>query len=471
MDLERTRLAVGGESTDAAPYGAAHQPAESAARGRDVGDAGAEHPPTWRLAASSVGFLADSYDFFTIDVVVLILGLIYGEAVIGPAQKSMMVGFMLLGTITGQLLFGFAADRFGRKWCFVATAGLTTIGALLSASVQVESLAVQLAFCRLFLGFGVGGEYPLSAAVTAEISTDPNRRGRYMVSLLTMQAFGMMLSCVLAMACMWMELSLALTWRFLLAFGALPSLVAFYLRWRMHESESFTAVRLSGESPSLFKPGTLAVYGPTLIGTAGCWMMANLSFYSMGSFKSTILNDLMPDAGLSDRAKVTRAAGFAALTSIFAFIGFSVAYLLINRMGRFRMQLVGFLALSAIFSVLAALSFVSAPSGLYILLLGVMFLFQNFGPNSTTYIIPAEAFPTRLRGTCHGISAACGKLGALLGTAALPFVEATQGLPCVYLACGAAAMIGVVLTSIFTPRAPDKGSELDDNHFVHSTST
>ncbi len=38
----------------------------------------------------------------------------------------------------------------------------------------------------------------------------------------------------------------------------------------------------------------------------------------------------------------------------------------------------------------------------------------NFGPNSTTYITPAELFPTRYRATCHGISAASGKLGSIL---------------------------------------------------------
>jgi MFS transporter, PHS family, inorganic phosphate transporter len=40
--------------------------------------------------------------------------------------------------------------------------------------------------------------------------------------------------------------------------------------------------------------------------------------------------------------------------------------------------------------------------------------FQNFGPNMTTFVIPGEAFPTRYRSTAHGISAASGKLGAIV---------------------------------------------------------
>lgn len=40
--------------------------------------------------------------------------------------------------------------------------------------------------------------------------------------------------------------------------------------------------------------------------------------------------------------------------------------------------------------------------------------FQNFGPNTTTFVIPGEAFPTRYRSTAHGISAASGKFGAVI---------------------------------------------------------
>lgn len=40
--------------------------------------------------------------------------------------------------------------------------------------------------------------------------------------------------------------------------------------------------------------------------------------------------------------------------------------------------------------------------------------FQNFGPNTTTFVVPGEIFPTRYRSTGHGISAASGKLGAIL---------------------------------------------------------
>lgn len=45
--------------------------------------------------------------------------------------------------------------------------------------------------------------------------------------------------------------------------------------------------------------------------------------------------------------------------------------------------------------------------------------FFNFGPNSTTFIVPGECFPTRYRSTSHGFSAASGKIGAIIAQAAI----------------------------------------------------
>lgn len=53
--------------------------------------------------------------------------------------------------------------------------------------------------------------------------------------------------------------------------------------------------------------------------------------------------------------------------------------------------------------------------------------FQNFGPNTTTFIIPGEVFPTRYRATAHGISAASGKLGAVVVQLAFQWLKDVGG--------------------------------------------
>mmetsp|Transcript_35481 Transcript_35481/g.81196 ORF Transcript_35481/g.81196 Transcript_35481/m.81196 type:complete len:456 (-) Transcript_35481:159-1526(-) len=412
----------------------------------------------WRLAGTASGFLADAYDLFAIDLVVLILGFIYGESVIGTEQRSMIVGSMIAGVIIGQLTFGFLADQFGRKWTFVLTAALTVCSALTSSCcvhrpTSIFSLPLQLTVCRFCLGLGVGGEYPLVAAVTSETAQSVSDRGWYMVLVLSMQGFGMLLSAVIAIVALNAEVQLEVTWRLLLAFGALPSLVAFFLRWHMHESDAY--VQDVGRDASVSSAtSTIRRFWRPLAGTACCWLLNNFSFYSLSSFKSTILTMLVPPAsGTPAREDVLSASWMAALTSGFAIIGWGIGLTIINRVPRFNLQLGGFAAIALLLAAAAALSSTSStPSWLFILLLGLMYTLQNCGPNLTTFVLPAEIFPTRVRATCHGISAASGKLGAAIGTTGFPQFEASHGLPSVFMACSAASLLGAVVTFGFTPR-------------------
>lgn len=76
-----------------------------------------------------------------------------------------------------------------------------------------------------------------------------------------------------------------------------------------------------------------------------------------------------------------------------------------------------FLALAALFLVNGATFFVAYESDKYALTITLYVLAQlmfNLGPNTITFILPAELFDTRYRGTFYGLAAASGKLGAIM---------------------------------------------------------
>lgn len=425
----------------------------------------------WRVAAACAGFLADAYDLFTIDLVVLILEQQYGD-VIGAKDKSIMVSMMLAGVILGQLSFGYIADVVGRKWAFVATAALTVLGALACSLCGGQGgpsgLPLQLALCRFVLGIGVGGEYPLSATVSAEAATNPVSRGQYMGLVLSMQGFGMLLSSLVAMAALSFNMSLEAVWRLLLAFGALPSAVAFSMRWSLHESQVFEKAKAfqdaEGTNQGRRVSETLSRHSQLLVGTAGAWLLMNTFQYSLGSFKTSIFDARIQQQGLSTSAEVFQHASFAALTSCFAILGFLFGLWLLGRTSRWAMQFWGFAALAAVFLVVAGLHAGSSKpsSTVQLAFLGLTFFLINSGPNLTTYILPAEVFPTRVRATCHGISAASGKFGAFLGTAAFPMVQSSLGMAAVYAACAVAAALGALLTHVFTPQIVVDPDVLDE---------
>jgi len=420
---------------------------------------------TWRVLAACIGFLADSYDLFTIDLVVLILQLEYGELLVSARAKAMMVSAMLAGVVIGQLAFGYVADWLGRKWAFVTTAALTILGALsCSLCSGPATLPIQMSVCRFFLGLGVGGEYPLSATVTAEALSDSGGRGQAMAVVVSMQGLGMLMSAMMAMLMLSMPLSLEAIWRLLLGFGAVPSALAFCMRWSLTESDIFEKSKQKVEdSPRRKILEAISARWPLLAGTASTWLLMNMFAYSLGSFKSTIFDAVIHTSSLPPTEEVFQHARFAAITSCFAIVGFGAGLCLVRITSRFKMQLYGFLAIAVVFFTVAGLMSMSdRPSVLsHVAALGFMFLFLNSGPNLTTYIVPAEIFPTCARASCHGISAACGKLGAFFGTAAFPLLQQSCGMEFVYGACGILSLAAALITFSLTPREVCNLEQLD----------
>jgi PHS family inorganic phosphate transporter-like MFS transporter len=112
------------------------------------------------------------------------------------------------------------------------------------------------------------------------------------------------------------------------------------------------------------------------------------------------------------------AAGNCILVCAGAIPGYWLAVATIDTVGRKPLQLAGFTILTILFAVWGfAFKKISNHSqlGIYVLIQ----LFFNWGPNTTTFIVPGECFPTRYRSTSHGISAASGKIGSIIAQGAI----------------------------------------------------
>ena len=87
-----------------------------------------------------------------------------------------------------------------------------------------------------------------------------------------------------------------------------------------------------------------------------------------------------------------------------------------------------------------------SPSSLNLFIFGLTFFFQNFGPNCSTFIIPSEIYPSAVRATCHGLSAAFGKIGAIVGAAGFPACIDALRLDGVMYVCAGIAVAGFLVT-------------------------
>ena len=98
--------------------------------------------------------------------------------------------------------------------------------------------------------------------------------------------------------------------------------------------------------------------------------------------------------------------------------GYWVTVFTVDIIGRKPIQFMGFTILTVLFVVMGfAYNHIPANGLLAIFVLAQFFF--NFGPNATTFIVPGECFPTRYRSTSHGISAAMGKIGSIIGQGAI----------------------------------------------------
>src|ERR1700735_3368365 len=118
---------------------------------------------------SGMGFFTDAHDLFVIGIVV---SLLKPEWNLSTSQVSWLNSSTLLASAVGAVVFGRVADMLGRKRIYGYEVLILAIGALASAFAPNY---VFLLVCRIVLGIGIGGDYPVSAPIMSEYSGKRDR--------------------------------------------------------------------------------------------------------------------------------------------------------------------------------------------------------------------------------------------------------------------------------------------------------
>jgi len=194
------------------------------------------------------------------------------------------------------------------------------------------------------------------------------------------------------------------------------------------------------------------------------------AFYGLGLNNSIILSAIGWTGGKNVYEYFYRSAvGNLILICAGAIPGYWVTVATVDTLGRKPIQLVGFIMLTILFIVIgfAYDPLKNSNNGLLALYVIAQFFF-NFGPNATTFIVPGECFPTRYRSTSHGISAAAGKIGAIIaqcvfgplvhrgapkGSSDTPWLNHVMQIFALFMLCGC-------FTSLLIPETKRKTLEL-----------
>jgi PHS family inorganic phosphate transporter-like MFS transporter len=442
------------------------------------------------IVIAGMGFFTDAYDLFCISLITKLLGRIYytvegskKPGTLPPKVADAVTGVAFCGTLAGQLFFGWLGDKLGRKRVYGLTLLLMVVcavGSGLSFGKSPKGIMATLCFFRFWLGFGIGGDYPLSATIMSEYA-NKKTRGAFIAAVFAMQGFGNLTGGIVALivssafdhaykapaydvnAAASLPAQADYVWRIIVMVGAIPAALTYYWRMKMPETARYTALiaknakqaaqdmskvlhvdlvaeeekysqnlpaqESSNNSFGLFSKEFAKRHGLHLVGTAVCWFLLDIAFYSQNLFQKDIFSAIgwLPQAqtmsAIHEVFKIARAQTLIALCGLIPGYWFTVAF--IDKLGRFTIQLMGFFFMTVfMFALAIPYNHWKKNHAGFLAMYSLTFFFANFGPNSTTFIVPAEIFPARLRSTCHGISAACGKAGAIVG--AFGFLYAAQ---------------------------------------------
>jgi PHS family inorganic phosphate transporter-like MFS transporter len=189
------------------------------------------------------------------------------------------------------------------------------------------------------------------------------------------------------------------------------------------------------------------------------------------STPSWLLNSPFGDDGTIRQVLLANAKNTTLTTSVASILGALAIIALINRIDRRRALIFSFAFLSLALLVLALLfRFLFHTSAHWVLVIAyalVQFAFA-FGPNTLTFIIPAEIFPTRYRCTCYGIAAACGKLGSVFVQLAFLFFDGggmkdpnSRALGKIIFIFAVFMAIGSVVSWVWIPGVQERDTDVD----------
>jgi len=495
------------------------------------------------FAITGVGFFLDSYDLFIINLVTPVWLYEYWGGLDGrkphypPLLRGLVNAGSNIGNIIGQLSFGFLRDVFGRKFVYGKELIVVIIGTILTISlpndIPTPTLKMIYLFCfRILMGVGIGGDYPMSAAIVSGRSL-LLKRGQLLAWIFSNQGWGTLagsVATVIILASFSHALSaeghygqLDAVWRIQMGLGLVPALATIYFRLTMPEGRKYLQSRElngsgspksgvskdgasseSGQEPqseslrsTVRSTGTASSVDPTtsalekklaasassfdkykpffvyfskwkhlsvLLGTTTTWFLLDVAFYGTNLNQSVLLSEIGFSTGKTEYDVLMKNACGNLIIAVAGYVpGYFFTVYFVERLGRRWIQIQGFLIVALMFAVIAGDYDHLGTGGKFVCFAIAQFFF-NFGPNATTFIIPAEVFPSRVRGLAHGTSAAVGKLGAILSALLFNYLSGDNiiGLANVMWIFFACNILGAIITFFLIPETKGKDADVVD---------
>jgi len=358
-------------------------------------------PPSARraLLAASLGWMLDSFDIL---LYALILPAVMESLHLTKARAGLLGSLTLVAAAVGGVLFGVAADRWGRTRALMAS---VLVYAVFTAACGLAWSFLSLACFRILLGFGMGGEWASGASLVAE-TWPAVHRDKALALMQGAFAVGYALAAIVAYV-----LLLRVGWRGVFFVGVAPALLTLWIRRNVREPEVWQKAKVEhGNAPRpVLADGLLAVFRPplaarTLALTAmnACCMFA---WWGFNLWVPSYLSLPLAKGGIGLTARTMTVIIVAMQVGMwFGYVSFGY---LATTFGRKRVYVSFLLAAAVLLTI-----FAQVRSSWVLVLLGPCLAYAATGYFSGFAAVTAEAYPTRIRATAQGLTYNAGRLAS-----------------------------------------------------------
>jgi MHS family alpha-ketoglutarate permease-like MFS transporter len=355
------------------------------------------------IVGASSGNLVEWYDFYTYAFTAIYFASLFFPSGNQTTQLLNTAGVFAAGFLmrpVGGYLFGWVADKYGRRTSMMISILMMCFGSLVIAclptyaSIGVAAPALLLA-ARLLQGLSVGGEYGTSATYMSEVAIG-GQRGFYAsfqyVTLIGGQLLAVLVLVVVQQFMPEAEIK-AWGWRIPFFIGAATALVALYLRASLDETSSVETRQRkeAGSLAAIFRHHTRAFV--TVLGfTAG----GSLIFYTFTTYmQKYLVNTAGMDAKTASRLMTIVLLVYMLMQPLFGALS--------DKIGRkTSMILFGGLSTLATMPILSALSGVKDTTVAFLLIIAALATVSFY--TSISGLVKAELFPAEVRALSVGLS-------------------------------------------------------------------
>ena len=402
------------------------------------------------LLAAALGWMLDAFDAM---LYALVLTHVMRDLGMSKATSGLLYTLTLLASGMGGVLFGFLADRVGRKRALMLSILTYSICSFASG---LSTTVLALAVFRFMLGLGMGGEWNTGATLVAETWPD-ELRAKAISVVQSSWAIGFALAALVS----GIVLRYA-SWRYVFFVGILPALITLWIQNRVPESEMWEEhrrLRLIDERQKLEPQGNasfLAIFrAPYLKSTVALLL---LNFFGMFGWWG-LFTWLPPYLSLpvEQGGRGFGVMGTTTLLVVLNLFGMFPGYLsfgwVADHLGR-RRSFMLYTFMAALLVPLYAMA--RSPAG--VLVLGTVVAFFGTGMFSGSGIIASEIFPTRLRARALGFTYNGARTLSSVAPYVIGRVGQARGLSYAFYLCGA----GFALACFMATQLPEtRGKKLE----------